>query len=365
MREKTIKAVIAKKIKDWMSSIDDPVVRKLVRDHTVITGGCFTSLIQNQQPNDYDVYFRTRDVAIEVAKYYCRKFNDAHGPIENGVGKTVRAVVIDGKKIRRVDDEVVIAKDQKDLIDVLGDNTYRIGQHTDGKFGGMSRMVANTADTDRVKVFVASDGVAGDAPAEEGVVDEGVDLARKLEGTLSKADEVDVDNGEGKEKKSKEVKTKYRPVFLSTNAISLSDDMQIVVRFWGEPQDIHETYDFEHCKAYWTSWEREVVIPASVYEAVINKTLVYAGSKYPICSLFRLRKFIGRGWTINAGQILKIAWQVSELDLTDIDVLEDQLIGVDSVYFVNLIEQLRKQRDENPGWAFSQGYVVSIIDKIF
>src|SRR3546814_1364029 len=45
----------------------------------------------------------------------------------------------------------------------------------------------------------------------------------------------------------------YRPVFMSTNAITLSDKIQIVLRFYGEADAIHENYDFVHCTNYWTS----------------------------------------------------------------------------------------------------------------
>src|SRR3546814_2013322 len=47
----------------------------------------------------------------------------------------------------------------------------------------------------------------------------------------------------------------YRPVFVSTNAITLSDKIQIVLRFYGEADAIHENYDFVHCTNYWTSKE--------------------------------------------------------------------------------------------------------------
>ena len=48
---------------------------------------------------------------------------------------------------------------------------------------------------------------------------------------------------------------------------------------------------------------------------LLARQLVYQGSKYPICSMIRTRKFLQRGWHINAGQYLKMAFQVSELDL--------------------------------------------------
>ena len=121
----------------------------------------------------------------------------------------------------------------------------------------------------------------------------------------------------------------YRPVFLSTNAITLANRVQLVLRFYGEPEEIHKYYDFIHCTNYWKSWDHDLVLNQAALESLLSKELRYVGSKYPVCSIFRLRKFIKREWTINAGQILKMAYQVSELDLTDPKVLEDQLTGVD------------------------------------
>ena len=75
----------------------------------------------------------------------------------------------------------------------------------------------------------------------------------------------------------------------------------------------------------------------------------------------RLRKFIARGWTINAGQILKMCFQLSQLDLTDIATLEDQLTGVDTAYFVQLISRLKQNDPEKVNAA----YLIEIVDRMF
>jgi len=89
-------------------------------------------------------------------------------------------------------------------------------------------------------------------------------------------------------------KPKYRPVFMSTNAITLSDKVQVVLRFYGEPDEIHENYDFVHCTNYWRAKNDELVLRPAALEALLSKELRYVGSKYPVCSVMRLRKFIGR-----------------------------------------------------------------------
>lgn len=164
---------------------------------------------------------------------------------------------------------------------------------------------------------------------------------------------------DGVMKLKKDEDDKYKPIFISSNAITLQNKVQLVVRFYGEPEEIHKNYDFEHTKAYYDYKYNNISIPKKAYECVLNKTLKYTGSLYPICSLFRIKKFIKRGWTINAGQIFKMAYQVSELDLNSTDVLRDQLTGVDSAYFSMLISRLAKKENVD------RTMVMKEIEKIF
>jgi hypothetical protein len=96
-------------------------------------------------------------------------------------------------------------------------------------------------------------------------------------------------------------------------------------------------------------------------ESILARELLYVGSLYPVCSVIRTRKFINRGWTINAGQYLKMCMQISQLDLTDLNVLEDQLVGVDTSFFLDLIDKLREADPNKVNYA----YLMTIIDRIF
>lgn len=154
--------------------------------------------------------------------------------------------------------------------------------------------------------------------------------------------------------------SKYTPIFLSSNAITLSNKVQIVIRFYGEVEDIHKNYDFVHCTCSWTSWDNEVQLPAKALECIINKELLYVGSRYPLCSIIRTRKYIERGYTINAGQYVKMALQLNELDLTNYDTLKEQVTGVDSCYFKTLIEDLNKTTSSP-----TIDYMFEMIDKVF
>jgi len=302
MLEKTMKQILTKKINNWISTIKDEKVKKVIKDNLIITGGCFTSMIQNEVPKDYDCYFRTKEAVLKVAQYYANLWN----------------------------------KEKSGSVEV--------------------REITDYKREERIKIFIKSDGIEGNPEEVNGSEELGVNSVNTI---IEELDETKADEIIEKEKKS------YFPVFISSNAITLSDGVQIVVRFYGEPGEIHDTYDFEHTKAYFDYRKSLLEIPKKVYECVINKTLIYTGSKYPVCSAFRLRKFINRGWNINAGQILKMCMQISDLDLYNIEILEDQLIGVDSLYFMNLITQFRKQKEKDSNFQLTPNYVISIIDKIF
>ena len=289
---KNIKKSLNAKMKDWLKNVDNDDIKKTIMENAIITGGSIVSMLNNEEVNDYDVYFRTQDAVIKITNYYVAKFNENH----------------------------------KNIAEV------KVGD-----------------DTGRVSIFIQS---AGTASENNGVTDES-------EPTPFKEPSDEKTNAEP------ELKPKYRPVYLSSNAITLSDKIQIIIRFYGEPKEIHENYDFVHCTCYWTSWNNELCLPSRALEAIINKELYYMGSKYPLCSIIRTRKFINRGYTINAGQYLKMALQLNQLDLLNVDTLEDQLMGVDSAYFAAAIRSIKERQTSEPEWKLDDGYLFEIINRIF
>jgi hypothetical protein len=191
---------------------------------------------------------------------------------------------------------------------------------------------------DRVCIFVKSSGVVSEEPFGLNL-----DTASQEEGSADEGSE------------------KYRVVFMSQNAITLSDKLQIVIRFFGEPDKIHSNYDFAHAMCYWDHGKNELNLPGEALEALLSRTLSYRGSLYPIASIFRMKKFLERGWRITAGQQLKIMWQISELNLQDQYVLTEQLTGVDMAYMYELIGALKSVEAEK----INSTYVGVIIDRIF
>jgi hypothetical protein len=166
------------------------------------------------------------------------------------------------------------------------------------------------------------------------------------------------------ENAKEDLDSKYKPLFFSPNAISLSDDLQVVCRFNGDAEQIHKTFDFIHATNYFT-FEEGLVTNIEAIESLLTKQLRYQGSLYPLTSIVRMKKFIGRGWRISAGEMLKSMFQISELDLTDPVVLEDQLIGVDVAYFSVLISILKGKKEKDPNFKPTSEYLNKIIDRVF
>lgn len=158
----------------------------------------------------------------------------------------------------------------------------------------------------------------------------------------------------------KEEEMNYTPVFFSPNAISLSDKVQIVLRFHWDNVAIHKTFDFIHATNYFT-FQDWLVTNKEALESILTKQLKYQGSQYPLTSIIRIKKFVKRWWNISAWEMLKMMMQISELDLKNPDILEEQLIGVDIAYFSTLIEVLQWI----PSEKHNIEYISSIIDNIF
>lgn len=336
MKARTIKAVLRKKLDAWLDTIEDEAVRELARKNSIVTGGSIASMLLREKVNDIDVYFRTYHTALNVAQYYVARFKAERGHISHGDTRPVDIFLADG-----------------DGIPIANDATSRFHSRGDGK---------------RLKIVVKSAGVAGEKPEEaeqpyeyfesrppeeagsymSEIMDKPGDIVDKLDDV---AEALEPEDG----------KPKYRPVFLSTNAITLANQVQLIIRFFGEPDEIHANYDFVHCTCYYDGGKNELVLRPDAMEALLTRELRYIGSRYPLCSLIRVRKFIGRGWSINAGQILKMALQLNDLDLKDPRVLEDQLTGVDVAYFAQIIAKVKEEDPEK----INSAYLIEIVDRLF
>lgn len=307
MNNRMIQANLSKKFNDFLSSITDDKVKEMVASNSIISGGAITSMFLGEKVKDYDIYFTNKEACLAVTKYYVEEFYN-----------------LNKETVIKIKPEVIEKEN-------------------------------------RIRINIQSIGVAGEETVND--EDEGENPIFSMSDNLEKADNINADKlteiNKGNPKK-------YQPIFLTDNAITLSNKVQLIIRFYGTPSEIHKNYDFIHCTNYWNSHNHELILKKKALNSLLTKNLYYVGSLYPLCSLIRMRKFLKKGWHINAGEILKIALQISSLDLYNVNVLAEQLIGVDTNYFRQMIHFLQStNKDDNNKLTVDYPYIVSLIDKIF
>ena len=297
MKTKTIKKVITRKLNEWLDTITDTDLKDNVRENLLVSGGSIASMFLKEDINDFDIYIQDIEVLKKLAAYYYKKR------------------VLDGRLRNQY-----IKDDFPEY-----DESSPYWMDSDEPYAPEPLVRLLNLKPDQIKLDILSVG-------------------EKFE-----VDKVDA-NGNNL----------YNVVFLSQNAISLTNDIQIVLRFSGSPEEIHKNFDFIHATNYFT-FKDGLVLNLEAMSSLITKDLRYQGSLYPVTSIIRVKKFTNRGWTMGAGEMLKIIFQTSLLKLTDIQVLEEQLIGVDIAYFGLLIEALRPVSSEK----LTVNFMNTLIDKIF
>lgn len=301
MKRKTIIQNINQKMDRWLKSISDETLREKVRNSYILTGGAITSMLLGDMPNDYDVYLDNVNVALELAEYYLKPFRESN---QNKMIEMIEMI----EKIEKIE-----ARTNKDGVSI---------------FIKSAGILTDNTDTDSYEYLEQGDGYT------------------RLESFL--------------DKESFKEKKPYSVAMLTSNAISLHGNVQIILRFVGEASVIHENYDFLHVKNYYTVREG-LVLNHHALEAILSKTLIYVGSKYPICTMFRIKKFLQRGWSITAGEMLKIAFDINKLDLEDRETFYDQLCGCDATYFTQLIDMLKTQERKD----LDRSFLFEMIEKVF
>lgn len=301
MQIKTIAKTISTKLTEWLKTITDESLRKEVRDNLLVSGGSITSLLLNEPINDYDIYLQDISVLKRLVEYYIKGCSSI--------------VLLDGREKEKLQNKL-----DEDYKDASGDE--------DGSERNNSYAISlRNLKEDQIKLYMGGAGL-------------------KVNETIPEAER------------------NYIPLYFSPNAISLSNDIQIVIRFHGTPEQIHKTFDFVHATNYFT-FKEGLVRNLPAIESILTKQLRYQGSHYPVTSIIRSKKFVKRLWNINAGELLKIIYQCSLLDLNDPDVMEEQIIGVDVAYFEILVNILRGKRESEPGFAMTSDYLNEIIDRVF
>lgn len=327
MKARQIEKVISEKIAALAK--DHPAIQDDLLKNSIVTGGCIASMFLKEKVNDFDLYFSNIGALARVINYF-GKLTDAQFLVAytagtkiptDGLLRCLRGTghwgKVEGEQF--VEEEVDEEDDETAVTLPASNDTTWFALYSD---------VTALQDCENIAYIALYYKSCGFWTAGE-----------------HKKKEDD-------DKKSHVIK------FASANAVTLSDKVQLVFRFYGPPEEIHKNYDFVHATNYWTL-AGGLVTHAEALEAILARELIYKGSRFPLASIFRTRKFIHRGWTMHIGHYVKMAMQLNEFDLRDIHTLREQLTGVDAAYLNMLITKAEKHNE-----PITCSWVCELVDAI-
>jgi hypothetical protein len=312
-----IKNLLKKVINNLANSIDTTVpgndrITNIIRNNTIITGGCIPSLLTDETPNDFDIYFKNFKSLAIVTKYYIDKYNENN---------------MNGDKY---DLKLIVNKNETFDIVHLSDYSISFAENNNITTPFVKTLDYKYIENTDARLYIH--------------IPNGIALNFNEDGAV-----INDNNG------------KYNIKCMTSNAITLTDKIQIIIRFYGS---IYENFDFAHSTCYYDSEKNELVLPNKALESILTKELIYLGSEYPISSLIRMRKFINKGYHINASNILKICYNINKLDISNPVILTDQLIGVDYTYFASAIKRIKDDLKNNVISELTEPYMFDLLNKL-
>lgn len=145
----------------------------------------------------------------------------------------------------------------------------------------------------------------------------------------------------------------YKTVFTTDNAVTMTRkgkkrtyEIQIITRFSGTPQDILDTFDFTIVQGLYDFTTSKFHFAPNFLKHIAQRKLVYSGkSKYPICALYRTKKYGERGYRLPGTTIVQISLAIHALEIKTFGDMKEQLMGIDTAFLKVLNEKMDASKD--------------------
>src|SRR4030043_315196 len=149
----------------------------------------------------------------------------------------------------------------------------------------------------------------------------------------------------------KDVENKgWKPAFNTVNAMSynivpIGIDKPIRIQFirtyFGLPSEVIGMFDFTICMAAYDPQKKEITLGEDFLYHLSQKTLSFnIKTEYPISSLWRVRKYLKRDFTLPAIECIKIALAINDLQIETYKDLKKQLDGIDTLFLKEVTDAM-------------------------
>lgn len=120
----------------------------------------------------------------------------------------------------------------------------------------------------------------------------------------------------------------------------------VMPELFGDAATIFNYYDFTVCMAAYQFTDNGqgdgFVFGDDFFKHIGQRRLVFhTGTKFPICSMLRVMKYIKKGFFITGMEILKIGLSVHSLKMETYADLRRQLQGIDTAFLADLTWQMK------------------------
>ena len=149
--------------------------------------------------------------------------------------------------------------------------------------------------------------------------------------------------------------------YSTPNAYSYSKD-KIRVQLIRSPHFVDrgiaallDEFDFTVCMgAFYFSDEMFCLSDRFLLDLSRKELKFNVNAKYPLSSLFRVRKYLSKGYTISGTDIIKIGLSINNLDMKTYSDLKDQLLGIDTAFLQELTDKLMSPEYAEKRYDFNE-----------
>ena len=145
----------------------------------------------------------------------------------------------------------------------------------------------------------------------------------------------------------------YKVACDSANAVTLvkhlkkkSYVVQIIKRFYFDtPAECLKSFDFTVVQGLYDFGQGKFVVSDRYFKDLAARKLVYTNtSHYPICALYRTKKYQQRGYSLSGATMIAIALAIHRLQLKTYGDLKDQLMGIDTSMFKEMTDSWNEDK---------------------
>jgi len=165
------------------------------------------------------------------------------------------------------------------------------------------------------------------------------------------------------------------PSFESSNALTYKRrstrsnhvyNIQFITRFHGSPEQIMDWFDFTITQGSYDFFNNDFVLGDRFLQDIARRKLIFLGkSMFPICAMYRTKKYQAKGYTMPGSTVMHIALCIVRLKIETYKQLKEQLMGIDTSYLQNLFDAPHMQSKFGESLPYDYGtFIKEAFDSI-